>query len=60
VFDKYQDLFDTAAGKGGRDGHVSRGDLEAVVADGALPEHVRRAAQYLLAHPALLAQLDAR
>lgn len=59
VFSAWRDLFDTAGGRGRRDGHVSRRDLEAAAADASLPEHVRRAALYLIAHPELLAKLQA-
>ncbi|MEW5819364.1 MAG: hypothetical protein AB1782_04175 [Cyanobacteriota bacterium] len=41
-------LFDTATGKGERDGRVSSGDLRTIVNSSSLPEHVRAAAQYFL------------
>lgn len=50
VLERYQVLADTAAGRGGRDGHVSDADLRALISDPGVPPELRAAAQYLLDH----------
>jgi hypothetical protein len=49
-------LLDTAGGHGGRDGVVGLPDLEAIANDPTAAEHLRAAAEYLLANRLLLSQ----
>lgn len=48
TLERYRFLTDTAGGKGGRNGHYSNDDVEAIAADTSLPPDLREAAQYII------------
>lgn len=50
TFERYRFLTDTAAGKGGRNGHFSNDDIDALLEDDSLPEDLRAAAVYVRDH----------
>jgi hypothetical protein len=47
TLERYRFLTDTAGGKGGRNGHYSNDDVEALLGDDSLPPDLREAAQYI-------------
>ncbi|MCL2626148.1 MAG: hypothetical protein FWD46_04955 [Cystobacterineae bacterium] len=54
----YFDMLDTAAGKGKKDGKISRKDLEAAMNNPAFPKELREACRFLLNNPAAFNRLD--
>jgi len=54
----YFDVLDTAAGKGKKDGKISRKDLLAALNNASLPKELREVCRFLLENQALFNQLD--